>query len=172
MSSKKENMQTTKFADHTSKSELDENVYLSMYQNNMEYSRFHENLREASTKIILLVAGGLFALVTGKFAAGDYNLHISLAIIGLGFFGAILSAAHSLKQSEHYDQATVFYDSLLNANSKRQLVKQAAKKAKLNARLAWFGYRPRLGTLWFCINVLIIIGGFSVLYLSTSQYLI
>ncbi len=166
MGSNKSIKSTAKSEEEKIAQDLDEQAYLVFFQNNMEYSRFHENLREASTKIILLVASGLFALVTSKYAKGVYDLQIGFAIIGLGIFGAILSAAHSLKQSEHYDQATIFYQAILNATTARKGVKEDAKKAKLAARLNWFGYRPKLGTLWFCINILIILGGCTVLYLS------
>jgi hypothetical protein len=142
----------------------DESLLLELYKENLAYSRFHEEMREASTRIILLVAGGMFALISSGFAKGQFDLIISLGLIVLGVFGYFLSRAHSAKQKEHYDQASTYIDTLLNSSSDRIAVRKASRKARNAARdkgPKWMGERLRISGLWSTLNLMIIVGAIA-----------
>lgn len=152
-------------------SELSDDVLLNLMSVHHEYARFHEGLREASTRIILLIAGGLFAFALSK--NGDQHaLVVSIGIIALGMFGAALSLAHGAKQAEHYAQSSVFYNALLSKDAERLSLKHEAKKVRNAKRqtegVYLVGHRLRIGRLWTSINLLLILGGVWLLYTSST----
>jgi len=131
----------------------------------MEVARHHESLRERSTQIILLIAGGLIAVLKIPSAAIETQIIISLALIVLGSFGALLSWKHYEKHQEHYEQATAIYQYCFN-NWLDKPAWKAAKIARDKVRHK-FGYfsKVRLNKLWLFINILVV---FSGVYFLTS----
>ncbi|NOD29439.1 hypothetical protein [Ruegeria atlantica] len=142
--------------------EPSDDVLMHMMSVHHEYARFHEGLREASTRIILIITGGLFAFALSN-NGNEHTLVVSVGIIGLGLFGAALSTAHGAKQVEHYAQSTVFYQALLSKDAELLSLKHKAKEARNKSRtehgVHLVGQRLRIGRLWTSINLLFALGG-------------
>ena len=121
----------------------------------MKYARHHELLRERSTLIILIIAGALLAALKVPGALDIAQVPISLSLIVLGIFGALLSCKHYQKHQEHYGQATEIYDYLFQAG----MGNAPRKKAKAKRKAVERGYikykRIRLHRLWLTINFLV-----------------
>lgn len=151
----------------------DEAVYLEIYKMNMEYARFHEEMREASTRIILLISGALFAFILTDTPSQSLVPPAAICVILLGLFGVALSATHSAKQEEHYEQASVFYLRLMRGGDTRSEARTEAKNVRDRVRdanrLPFFRHRLRIRTLWMVINLFISLGGFGLLLWAWSQ---
>ena len=91
------------------------NAWLHIYSEQMTYARHHELLRERSTHIILIIAGALLAALKVPGALDVAQVPISLSLMVLGLFGALLSLKHYQKHQEHYAPATAIYDCLCQA---------------------------------------------------------
>jgi hypothetical protein len=141
-------------------------ILLRMASEQMEYARHHENLRERSTQIILIIAGALVAALEIPGALDEAQAPVSIALVILGLFGALLSWKHYEKHQEHYEQATVLQRHALGALPDRTIAKEA-KNAREEVRKRFAYFRTvRLNLLWLIINLLIMVAGIYFLLSS------
>lgn len=135
-----------------------------MLQENYMFVRHHEEHREKSTQIILLLAGGALTVASWpSLEARSTIIVLASIVLILGLFGVLLSYKHTERANFHMERVRGFRKALAETGVDLgidMIHKDAEKKARKKYR---FLYCIRLHWLWAGISALIAAGGGSLL---------
>ncbi len=135
----------------------------AIYSEQMSYAKHHENLREKTTQIILIISGILIAFTKNEFIEINPSL-TGTSLFVLGMFAAIICLAHYSKHQEHYVQAHELQTRIYELSETKDIKKEVkAKREKTRKKFAWLKL-CKLNTLWVGLNILVAVFGLYLIY--------
>jgi hypothetical protein len=144
----------------------DTDVLWGLYQEHCDQGRHHENQRAAVTNVIIAIAAGVLGIASLDQSLDKTDIPMTLFIVILGLFGALLCAKHYERFEMHAERYRKYRDELeqlLPSTKIRQLKEEADKKH--NRRYPRL-HKVRLFWLWVGIHLGIAVFGLALSLLA------
>ena len=146
----------------------EKDILWDLYKQNIQQGLHHQNQRTATTNILLGIAGGILALINYDHRIDRSDQWYSIALIGLGAFGTLLSWKYRERYSFYVERANCYRDELQKLLSGVELKKIEEEADKNTHKKYKLIHKARVANFWILLNALIMIIGIIFLYLSRN----
>jgi hypothetical protein len=137
-------------------------ILLSLYKEQTEQARHHEEQRATVTNYILIVAGAVLGLLSIEGFRG--HLPAGVFLIGLGLFGAIAVAKHYERNRYHSRMASAYRRQIEKLDKDTQVDRSSIRSEQEKAFPSL--NKLRLFQLWITFHLFVSILGVLVIWLK------